>query len=155
MQSLVRILVGMPILFSLISLAQGQTETIVGLKCSGSLEMKTDGVIKRDPTSIDVLIDFRNSTASINGWWGCLNLDEKSLCTNETMPVSISDGEVKFHQQSDDPKGYSSSSSFSINRYTGTFSVFSVSFASPQSGARWRMIDASGKFNCTPSGRSF
>ncbi len=154
MQSLIRVLVGVPVLFSLIGMAQGQTEAITGLKCNGTLETKTDGAISHEATSIDVLIDFRGSTASINGWWGCFSLDEKSACVTGTFPVKITDGEVKFFEQSNS-SGYSFLTSFSINRYTGTFSVSSISSASPQSGARWRLIDSEAKLQCTPSQRRF
>ena len=148
----------LPTFFVILTVAcftHAQTDSITGLKCGGMLEKYTDGVVINEATSIDVLVDYRLSVASINGWWGCLNSNNpNSACVSGTMPVTITDAEVKYYEESNSG-GYSSISTFSINRYTGTFSVSSYSSASPQSGARWGMMLYSGKLNCISSQRQF
>ncbi len=140
--------------YSMIGVAQSQSDSTIGLKCTGTLEKFTDGVVSYEPTSIDVLINPGTATASINGWWGCMSMHETALCTAGTIPVSISGDEIKFLESSN-TSSQTSTSGFSINRYTGTFSVNSIASAKPQSGAVWGVIMYSAKLNCTQSQRRF
>ncbi len=134
--------------------AVAQSPATIGLKCSGTLENKTDGRLKYEPTSVDVLIDPASSTASINGWWGCVSLHDTSACSAASIPIEISGSEFKFFERSE-AGGYSSLNSFSINRYTGTFSVNGLTFASPESGANWKMSTYTAKLTCNQSARRF
>lgn len=135
-------------------MAQSQPNTVVSLQCSGQIETALDRVVTREATKVLVTVNTTKSTAKLAGWWGCVDILETSGCFAESVPVTISAEEVKYFETSKSD-GFSHNNSFTINRYTGTFSIFSISSAPVRPGVTWRVSINSGTLFCEPAKRLF
>jgi hypothetical protein len=146
------------LVLSLPAIAQAE---ILALQCQGVVETSKDGRLDdTSRTTVSVLIDLNQSTAYLDGNWGCtarfgnVGGDRKNDQCYGWLPVSVSDAEIATYIESDGPL-YRGLSNFTINRYTGVMHSSGAMLAKPPSNANWSVITTSGTLNCTKQSKKF
>ena len=138
-----------------VSTSYASPSSSVALSCIGEVELSTDAVttsVKK--TGLDIIIDSENSTASIEGNFGCIATLKitTDVCANP-YPITISDSAYSYYEKSVDGV-YSGTSSFTISRYTGIMESGGLLTNSAQP-RNWTLFMSNGDFKCSLSKHKF
>lgn len=115
----------------------------------------------KKPTIINVVFSPKQSLMQIDGFWGCtlsmakpkLSSDEPDKCFG-VIPVSITNDKINYMAEAEN-SNYSATTSFSLNRFSGSFTAIGMAYAKPESRASWSVIHLSAEMVCESATQKF